>query len=138
MSATSVSSLIARRPFSDIWQRAAWQNPDIDYTCSVRSRLFCKRAWTDNRAATRDQGARALAAGWMFYFAQSQLPVRSLSLILVLWLPKATHHRGMAVSTDGVRCQFLNHVVGQRPVSVWRAARNAGTGAVRYRRAKLS
>ena len=59
--------------FSDTWQRALWQNPDIDYTLQRPVSTVGKRAWTDNRAATRDQVLSRLGQryGMFYFFAQS-------------------------------------------------------------------
>ena len=39
--------------FADVWQRAIWQNPNLDYTLQRPVSTVAKRAWIDNRAADR-------------------------------------------------------------------------------------
>jgi conjugal transfer pilus assembly protein TraF len=104
--------------FSDTWQRALWQNPDIDYTLQRPVSTVGKRAWTDNRAATRDQVLARLGQryGMFYFFAQSCAACEVFSPIL---RSVADSHRitVMAVSTDGGPSrQFPNYVVdsGQR------------------------
>ncbi|MDD1449703.1 conjugal transfer protein TraF [Sphingomonas sp. H160509] len=104
--------------FSDTWQRALWQNPDIDYTLQRPVSTVGKRAWTDNRAATRDQVLSRLGQryGMFYFFAQSCAACEVFSPIL---RSVAESHRitVMAVSNDGGPSrQFPNYVVdsGQR------------------------
>ena len=55
--------------FSDTWQRALWQNPDIDYTLQRPVNTVAKRAWLDNRKADRDQVLTNLGQRYgLFYF----------------------------------------------------------------------
>ena len=104
--------------FSDTWQRALWQNPDIDYTLQRPVSTLGKRAWTDNRSATRDQALARIGQryGMFYFFAQSCAACEVFSPIL---RSVADSHRMtvMAVSTDGGPSrQFPNYVVdsGQR------------------------
>ncbi|TVV76982.1 conjugal transfer protein TraF [Sphingomonas solaris] len=104
--------------FSDTWQRALWQNPDIDYTLQRPVSTVAKRAWTDNRTADRDRVLSALGQryGMFYFFAQSCAACEVFSPIL---RSVADSHRitVMAVSTDGGPShQFPNYVVdsGQR------------------------
>lgn len=104
--------------FSDTWQRALWQNPDIDYTLQRPVSTVAKRAWTDNRTADRDRVLSNLGQryGMFYFFAQSCAACEVFSPIL---RSVAESHRitVMAVSTDGGPSrQFPNYVVdsGQR------------------------
>lgn len=104
--------------FSDVWQRALWQNPEIDYTLQRPVSTVAKRTWTENRAATRDQVLARLGQryGMFYFFAQSCAACEVFSPIL---RSVADNHRitVMAVSTDGGPSrQFPNYVVdsGQR------------------------
>lgn len=104
--------------FSDTWQRALWQNPDMDYTLQRPVSTIAKRAWSDNRSATRDQVLSRLGQryGMFYFFAQSCAACEVFSPIL---RSVADSHRinVMAVSTDGGPSrQFPNYVVdsGQR------------------------
>ena len=104
--------------FSDTWQRALWQNPDMDYTLQRPVSTIAKRAWSDNRSATRDQVLSRLGQryGMFYFFAQSCAACEVFSPIL---RSVADSHRinVMAISTDGGPSRtFPNYVVdsGQR------------------------
>ena len=104
--------------FSDTWQRALWQNPDIDYTLQRPVSTVGKRAWSDNRQADRDRVLANLGQryGMFYFFAQSCAACEVFSPIL---RSVADSHRitVMAVSTDGGPSRtFPNYVVdsGQR------------------------
>ncbi|WP_242128567.1 conjugal transfer protein TraF [Sphingobium sp. Sx8-8] len=59
--------------FSDTWQRALWQNPDLDYTLQRPVSTVGKRAWLDNRKADRDAVLESLSQryGLFYFYAQS-------------------------------------------------------------------
>lgn len=59
--------------FSDTWQRALWQNPDLDYTLQRPVSTVGKRAWLDNRKADRDAVLSGLSQryGLFYFYAQS-------------------------------------------------------------------
>lgn len=59
--------------FSDVWQRAIWQNPDLDYTLQRPVSTVGKRAWIDNRAADRAAVLQriGLRYGVFYFYAQS-------------------------------------------------------------------
>lgn len=104
--------------FSDTWQRALWQNPDIDYTLQRPVNTVAKRAWLDNRKADRDQVLTNLGQryGLFYFYAQSCGACEVFSPIL---RSVADNHRMavMAVSMDGGPSRdFPNYVVdsGQR------------------------
>ena len=104
--------------FSDTWQRALWQNPDIDYTLQRPVNTVAKRAWLDNRKADRDQVLTNLGPryGLFYFYAQSCGACEVFSPIL---RSVADGHRMavMAVSMDGGPSRdFPNYVVdsGQR------------------------
>ncbi len=104
--------------FSDTWQRALWQNPDIDYTLQRPVNTVAKRTWLDNRKADRDQVLTNLGQryGLFYFYAQSCGACEVFSPIL---RSVADSHRMavMAVSMDGGPSRdFPNYVVdsGQR------------------------
>jgi conjugal transfer pilus assembly protein TraF len=104
--------------FSDTWQRALWQNPDLDYTLQRPVSTVGKRAWLDNRKADRDAVLINLGQryGLFYFFAQSCGACELFSPIL---RSVADSHRMavMAVSMDGGPSRdFPNYVVdaGQR------------------------
>lgn len=59
--------------FSDVWQRAVWQDPDLDYTLQRPVSTLGKRAWLDNRKDEQEQALRHLSAryGIFYFYAQS-------------------------------------------------------------------
>lgn len=104
--------------FSDTWQRALWQNPDLDYTLQRPVSTVGKRAWLDNRKADRDAVLTTLGQryGLFYFYAQSCGACELFSPIL---RSVADSHRlaVMAVSMDGGPSRdFPNYVVdaGQR------------------------
>jgi conjugal transfer pilus assembly protein TraF len=88
--------------FADTWQRALWQNPDIDYTLQRPVSTVGKRAWIDNRRADRDQVLTNLGQryGLFYFFAQS---CGACDLFGPILRSVADSHRlaVMAVSMDG-------------------------------------
>ncbi|XKH11826.1 conjugal transfer protein TraF (plasmid) [Novosphingobium sp. BL-52-GroH] len=104
--------------FSDTWQRALWQNPDIDYTLQRPVSTVAKRAWTDNRTADRGQVLAHLGQryGMFYFFAQS---CGACEIFAPILRSVADSHglAVMAVSMDGGPSKdFPNYVVdsGQR------------------------
>ena len=65
--------------FADVWQRALWQNPDVDYTLQRPVSTIGKRAWIDNRSAARAATMARLAQryGVFYFYAQSCARARS-------------------------------------------------------------
>ncbi|WP_243692757.1 conjugal transfer protein TraF [Novosphingobium sp. ST904] len=104
--------------FSDTWQRALWQNPDLDYTLQRPVGTVAKRAWADNRVADRSQVLENLGRryGLFYFFAQSCGACEIFAPILRS-VADSHHMAIMAVSMDGGPSnQFPNYVVdsGQR------------------------
>jgi len=104
--------------FSDTWQRALWQNPEIDYTLQRPVSTVAKRAWSDNRTADRDQVLANLGQryGMFYFFAQG---CGACEIFAPILLSVAQSHRMavMAVSMDGGPSRdFPDYVVdsGQR------------------------
>lgn len=104
--------------FSDTWQRALWQNPDLDYTLQRPVSTVGKRLWLDNRKADRDTVLTNLGQryGLFYFYAQSCGACEVFAPIL---RSVSDSHRMsvMAVSMDGGPSRdFPNYVVdsGQR------------------------
>ncbi|MEO0033558.1 MAG: hypothetical protein RIS94_3316 [Pseudomonadota bacterium] len=59
--------------FSDVWQRAIWQDPGLDYTLQRPVSTLGKREWEDDRKAARDSAMAHLSQryGLFYFFAQS-------------------------------------------------------------------
>ena len=59
--------------FGDVWQRAIWQTPELDYTLQRPVGTVAKRQWLDTRKAERDRTLSQLGEryGLFYFFAQS-------------------------------------------------------------------
>jgi conjugal transfer pilus assembly protein TraF len=59
--------------FSDVWQRAIWQDPDLDYTLQRPVSTLGKRQWQDARTSERNNVMQNLGRryGLFYFFAQS-------------------------------------------------------------------
>jgi conjugal transfer pilus assembly protein TraF len=59
--------------FADVWQRAIWQNPGLDYTLQRPVSTVAKRAWIDNRSADRSAVMQRIGQryGVFYFYAQS-------------------------------------------------------------------
>ena len=104
--------------FSDTWQRALWQNPDIDYTLQRPVSTVAKRAWTDNRTSDRSQVLSHLGQRYgMFYFFAQSCGACEIFAPILRSVAESHGLAVMAVSTDGGPSKdFPNYVVdsGQR------------------------
>lgn len=88
--------------FSDVWQRALWQGPELDYTLQRPVSTLGKRQWTDARKADRDRLMASLSQryGLFYFFAQSCGPCEVMSPII----KSVADTYGItvrAISTDG-------------------------------------
>ena len=104
--------------FGDVWQRAVWQNPELDYTLQRPVGTVAKRQWIDNRKVDRDAAITNLGEryGIFYFFAQSCGACEVFSPILKS-VADSHHLHVMAVSTDGGPSSvFQRYVVdsGQR------------------------
>ena len=104
--------------FSDVWQRALWQNADLDYTLQRPVSTLGKQQWTDDRKADRDQALIRVGQryGLFYFFAQSCGVCHVFGPILKS-VADSHHISVMAVSTDGGPSEtFARYVVdsGQR------------------------
>lgn len=59
--------------FADVWQRALWQDPGLDYTLQRPVSTLGKRAWLDERKLDRDRVLAGLTQryGVFYFFASS-------------------------------------------------------------------
>ncbi|SLK08122.1 thioredoxin family protein [Novosphingobium mathurense] len=58
--------------FADVWQRALWQDPGLDYTLQRPVSTLGKRAWIDQRKSDRDRVMEQLSQRYgVFYFFSS-------------------------------------------------------------------
>lgn len=104
--------------FSDTWQRALWQNPDLDYTLQRPVSTVGKRAWLDNRKADRDAVMAGLSQRYgLFYFFAQSCGACELFAPILRSVSDSHGMAVMAVSMDGGPSrEFPNYVVdaGQR------------------------
>ena len=105
--------------FSDVWQRALWQDPALDYTLERPVGALAKRQWQDARAASRDSVMAQLPEryGLFYFFAQTCGACEVMSPI-VKSVADRWHITVRAISTDGGPSRhFPDYAVenGQRP-----------------------
>ncbi len=88
--------------FSDVWQRAIWQDPELDYTLQRPVSTLGKRQWQDARNAERDATMAQLSQryGLFYFFAQSCGACEVMSPI-VQGVASTWHIAVRAISTDG-------------------------------------
>ena len=88
--------------FSDVWQRAVWQNPDLDYTLQRPVGTVAKAQWLSTRKADEDRSLNRLGEryGIFYFFAQSCGACTVFSPILKSVADSHGLHV-MAISTDG-------------------------------------
>lgn len=104
--------------FADMWQRAVWQDPSLDYTLQRPVNTLGKREWLDDRKIDKDRALVRLGQryGVFYFFAQSCGACEIFSPILKS-VADSHNLSVMAVSTDGGPSSvFRNYVVdsGQR------------------------
>jgi conjugal transfer pilus assembly protein TraF len=99
--------------FSDVWQRAIWQDPDLDYTLQRPVSTLAKRQWQDSRTAERNGVMAGLSAryGLFYFFAQScgafEVMAPSVRSVTPNWGITVR-----AISTDGGPSRhFPNYIV---------------------------
>lgn len=105
--------------FSDVWQRAIWQDPELDYTLERPVGALAKKQWQDARAADRDAVMARLSEryGLFYFFAQTCGACEVMSPI-VRSVADRWHLTVRAISTDGGPSRhFPDYKVesGQRP-----------------------
>jgi conjugal transfer pilus assembly protein TraF len=88
--------------FSDVWQRAIWQDPDLDYTLQRPVSTLGKRQWQDARSAERNAVMASLGQryGLFYFFAQTCAACEVMSPI-VQGVATTWHITVRAISTDG-------------------------------------
>jgi conjugal transfer pilus assembly protein TraF len=88
--------------FGDVWQRAIWQTPELDYTLQRPVGTVAKQQWLDQRKSERARALDQLGTryGLFYFFAQGCGACRVMSPIVKA---VADTHRltVRAISTDG-------------------------------------
>ena len=88
--------------FGDVWQRAIWQTPEIDYTLQRPVGTLAKRQWLDTRKAERDRTLRELGRRYgLFYFFAQGCGACSVMSPIVKAVADTHGLTVRAISTDG-------------------------------------
>ena len=99
--------------FADVWRRAVWQNPDLDYTLQRPVNTLGKRAWIDQRKADREQVMGAISQRYgVFYFYSSGCAACEVFSPIMKGIADRFGITVMAVSLDGgPSSSFPNYLV---------------------------
>ena len=88
--------------FSDVWQRAIWQNPGLDYTLQRPVSTLGKRAWLDNRTADRASVMQRISQRYgVFYFYAQSCAACEVQAPILKSVADMNGLHVQAVSTDG-------------------------------------
>lgn len=88
--------------FADVWRRAVWQNPDLDYTLQRPVNLLGKRAWLDQRRQDRERVMAGIARRYgVFYFYSSSCAACEVFSPIMRGVADRFGITVMAVSMDG-------------------------------------
>ena len=99
--------------FADVWSRAVWQNPDLDYTLQRPVNTLGKRTWLDARKTDRAATMAALAERYgVYYFYSSGCGACEVFAPILKSLSDQYALSVLPVSMDGGRSSaFPNFVV---------------------------
>lgn len=88
--------------FGDVWQRAIWQTPELDYTLQRPVGTVAKRQWLDTRKAERDRTLSQLGRRYgLFYFFAQTCGACSVMSPIVKAVADTHGITVRAISTDG-------------------------------------
>ena len=99
--------------FADVWQRALWQDPGLDYTLQRPVSTLGKRAWIDQRKTDRDLAMAKLSGRYgVFYFYASSCGACDIFAPILKAVSDRYGLAVLAVSMDGgPTATFPNYVV---------------------------
>jgi len=99
--------------FADVWQRALWQDPGLDYTLQRPVSTLGKRAWIDQRKSDRDLVMAQLSQRYgVFYFYASSCGACDIFSPILKAVSDKFGLAVLAVSMDGGPSPtFSNYVV---------------------------
>lgn len=99
--------------FADVWQRALWQDPGLDYTLQRPVSTLGKRAWIDQRKSERDSTMAQLSQRYgVFYFYSSACGACDIFSPILKAVSDKFGLAVLAVSMDGGPSPtFPNYVV---------------------------
>jgi conjugal transfer pilus assembly protein TraF len=101
--------------FADVWERAIWQHPDIDYTLQRPVSTLGKTAWLEQRKNDRDAVIASLSDRYgLFFFYSSSCGACEVFSPVVRSLSDKYHLSVLPVSMDGGPTRaFPRYVVNQ-------------------------
>lgn len=99
--------------FADVWRRAIWQNPELDYTLQRPINALGKKTWTTQRTAQRDAALAAISQRYgVFYFYSSGCAACEVFSPIIRGVSDRFGMTVMAVSIDGgPNAAFPNHLI---------------------------
>lgn len=99
--------------FADVWQRALWQDPGLDYTLQRPVSTLGKRAWIDQRKTDRDLAMAKLSGRYgVFYFYAASCGACDIFAPILKAVSDRYGLAVLAVSMDGgPTATFPNYVV---------------------------
>jgi conjugal transfer pilus assembly protein TraF len=99
--------------FADLWQRAIWQNPDLDYTLQRPINSVAKRTWSDQRKGDRERVLASISQRYgVFYFYSSGCAACEVFSPIMKGVADRFGMTVMAVSMDGgPSTTFPNYLV---------------------------
>ena len=101
--------------FADVWERAIWQHPDLDYTLQRPVSTLGKTAWLEQRKSDREAVIASLSERYgLFFFYSSSCGACEIFAPLVRSLTDKYHLSVLPVSMDGGATRaFPRYVVNQ-------------------------
>ncbi len=99
--------------FADVWRRAIWQNPQLDYTLQRPINALGKKTWTTQRTAQRDAALAAISQRYgVFYFYSSGCAACEVFSPIIRGVSDRFGMTVMAVSIDGgPNAAFPNYLI---------------------------
>lgn len=99
--------------FADVWRRAIWQNPELDYTLQRPINALGKKTWTTQRTAQRDAALAAINQRYgVFYFYSSGCAACEVFSPIIRGVSDRFGMTVMAVSIDGgPNAAFPNYLI---------------------------
>lgn len=99
--------------FADVWRRAIWQNPELDYTLERPINALGKKTWTTQRTAQRDAALSAISQRYgVFYFYSSGCAACEVFSPIIRGVSDRFGMTVMAVSIDGgPNAAFPNYLI---------------------------
>ena len=88
--------------FADVWERAIWQHPDLDYTLQRPVNTLGKSAWLEQRKTDREATIAALSERYgLFFFYSASCGACEVFSPVVRSLADKYHLSVLPVSMDG-------------------------------------